>query len=238
MAEKRRRSAVTILNAGLLSAAAVFAGAGCARDVWSYRAVPDVNIARPTQQDSEGVVVLETEPDEPPSSKVPTAVERWLRQTQPTVASRRTVLMVSWKHETFYDDDSGGRTLLVFLTGAPKVGRVWLDPDNSVLLTYSGYSAPAHERVNLVGSINVKKVLGDRLVADVTCGDVSAPDSTAFLERPWDPTSRMWPFRLGGTYTFAYTTPADPLFKKSAVQWVHSDRPWDAGTYAVMPPQK
>jgi hypothetical protein len=119
-----------------------------------------------------------------------------------------------------------GQTLVIFLDGAPKPGEYWLNPDNAVLITYSAYSAPQRERVALVGSVTILQTGGPEIVAKLAVSDTTAIDTSLFLDRPWDPINRQWPYELKGIFKFGVTEPGDPLFAKSAVKWVsHEDVP-------------
>jgi hypothetical protein len=188
--------AISVLAAGLV---------GCSHDTWNYRVVPDTQLARPNPLDTRGALILQ----EGQTVSKPTAP-----------AGRQTVIMASWKHESSFYDQSVGRTLVIFLDGKPRPGQYWLTADNAVLLTYSAYSAPARERVNLSGSIRIEKVEGDGVVADIAVLDSTEIDSSNYLDRPWDPVNQQFPFRLRGTHKFAVTTTSDPVFEKAAVKWV------------------
>jgi hypothetical protein len=186
----------------IVSAAIVAGVAGCSHDTWSYRAVPDTNLSRPNQLDTRGALVLRSD------------------GTTTAAASKQTVLMASWQHDSAMYQHNVGRTLLIFIDGHPKPGQYWVTADNAVLLTYSAYTAPARERVNLAGSIRIDRIEGNSIIADVAVRDAAEIDSSEGLERWWDPMYRQFPFELQGKHTFAVTTPADPVFEKSAVKWV------------------
>ncbi len=192
---------------------------GCVRDSWTYQAVPDINIARPNQLDSQGVLVLKTRPEA--NSALPESVKQYLKQTDPNFASRHTILVASYHHDAASYNTTMGRTLVIFLDGQPQVGQYWLNPDNAVLLSYSAYSAPARERVGLQGSIKIDEVNGNKIVAEVAVRDTTEIDSSNFLDRPFDPLNRAWPFRFWGKHTFAVTDPNDPTFDRSAVKFVN-----------------
>jgi hypothetical protein len=194
--------------------------AGCAHDNWSYRAVPDITISRPDELDNEGRLVLKMEPDA--GSLQTPAMQQWLHE-HPAAAAKRTVLMASWRHESAFYSHSMGRTLVIFLDGAPKPGEYWINPDNAVLITYSAYSPPSRERVALVGSVTIDEVGGRQIVARLAVRDTTAIDTSLFLDHPWDPVNRTWPFTLRGKFTFDVTEPGDPLFEKSAIKWVTHD---------------
>ncbi|HSV16091.1 MAG TPA: hypothetical protein VLI90_17655 [Tepidisphaeraceae bacterium] len=187
----------------IVAAAAVVIAAGCSRDTWSYRAVPDTNLSRPNPMATRGTLVLKGDSG-----------------TEAAPLSKQTVLMASWQHDSALYHHNVGRTLVIFIDGQPKPGQYWLTSENAVLLTYSAYSAPARERVNLAGSIRVDRVEGNRIVADVAVQETSEIDSSEFIDHPWDAMYTLPPFRLRGQHTFAVTTPADPIFEKSAVKWV------------------
>jgi hypothetical protein len=190
---------------------------GCGYDSWNYRAVPGVTISRPDLLDNEGRLVLKMEADA--GSLQSPEMLRWLHD-HPAAAAKRTVLVASFRHESWFYSHTMGRTLVVFLDGAPKPGQIWLNPDNAVLITYSAYSAPSRERVALVGSVTIDKIDGKEIIARVAVRDTTEIDSSLFVDRPWDPINRTWPFTLRGTFTFDVTEPKDPLFEKSAVKWV------------------
>jgi hypothetical protein len=130
------------------------------------------------------------------------------------------VLVANWQHESSMYHHNVARTLVIFLDGQPRPGRYWLTPDNSVLLTYSSYTAPERERVNLAGSIRINEVHGDQIIADIAVRDTTDIDSSNFIERPFDPMNQIAPFVLYGTHTFAVTNPSDPLFERAAVRWI------------------
>jgi hypothetical protein len=189
---------------------------GCSHDTWSYRAVPDTNISRPNQLDTRGALLIRSDAQAAAAASAP-------GRSSPddvTTPGRRTVLVASWQHESTPYDGSMGRTLVIFLNGEPKPGQYWINADNAVLLSYSAYSTPTRERVNLEGSIKINHVDGKAVVAEVAVRDTTFVDSTNFLSRPWDPLNRTAPFLLKGQHTFALTTPNDPLFEQSAVKWV------------------
>ena len=211
--------AMTLRKLGLAVGIGVIGLGGCARDVWSYRAVPDINISRPNQIDTKGALVLKTEPANAPSAFA-TPAEGSTRLADPSAPSRRTVLVANWQHESAMYHHDVARTLVIFLDGQPRPGQYWLTPDNAVLLTFSAYSAPERVRVNLTGSIRIDQVHGNQIVADVAVRDTTEIDTSLFFERPFDPMYQIAPFVLYGTHTFAVTDPNDPLFAKAAVKWV------------------
>jgi hypothetical protein len=200
--------------------------AGCGHDTWSYRAVPDINISRPNELDSEGRLVLKLEPEG--TVRQTPELQQWLHE-HPEAAAKRTVLMASFQHDSEWYSYTHGRTLVIFLEGAPKLGQYWLNPDNAVLITYSAYSGPARERVALVGSVTIDQINGHDIVAKIACRDSTEIDTSLFLDQPWDPVNREEPFVLRGKFHFDITEPTDPVFEKSAVKWVNRN---DAETVA------
>jgi hypothetical protein len=202
------------LKLGVFLALCSFVG-GC--DSWNYRAVPDITISRPDQLDNEGRLVLKVEPDA--TAMQSPAMLQWLHE-HPAAAAKRTVLMVSRRHVSPFYNQTMGQTLVIFLDGAPKPGEYWLTPDNAVLITYSAYSAPQRERVALVGSVTIEQADSKQIVAKLAVLDTTEIDTSLFVDRPWDPVNRQWPYSIKGTYTFDVTQPGDPLFEKSAVKWV------------------
>ncbi len=198
----------------LLGISALFL-VGC--QSWTYKAVPNVNVSRPNELGSEGPLVLKVEPAGP----VMSAAERqWINDHQIGVASVQTVLIAAWTHNVMgtYQSDCG-RTLVVLLNGAPKPGRIWLTPENSMLINYSSYSNPSRQRIGLEGSINILSVNGDKIETEVAARDTTEIDSSQFMDRPWDTLNRQFPFVLTGKHTFAVTTPNDPTFKAAGVKW-------------------
>jgi hypothetical protein len=188
--------------------------AGC--QSWTYRAVPNVNVSRPNELGSEGPLELKIEPAGPVMSA---ADRKWVRDHEIGVASVQTVLVASWQRDMGTYQSNCGRTLVILLDGTPKPGRVWLTPENSMLINYSSYSAPSRQRIGLEGSINILRVNGDKIDTEIAARDTTDIDSSQFMDRPWDTLNRQFPFKLTGRHTFAITTPDDPLFKTAGVKW-------------------
>ena len=188
--------------------------AGC--QSWTYRAVRDVNVSRPNELGSEGPLELKIEPAGPVMSA---ADRKWVRDHEIGVPSMQTVLVASWQRNMGTYQSNCGRTLVILLDGTPKPGRVWLTPENSMLINYSSYSAPSRQRIGLEGSINILSVQGDKIYTEIAARDTTDIDSSQFMDRPWDTLNRQFPFKLTGRHTFAITTPDDPLFKTAGVKW-------------------
>src|SRR5260370_31320272 len=73
-------------------------------------------------------------------------------------SSPQTVLVVSVQRDFGRYDNSIGRSVVMFLDGLPTPGQYWMSSENSVLITYSAWSAPARSRVALNGSVKIVKV--------------------------------------------------------------------------------
>ena len=195
--------------------------AGCTHDYWNYRAVPEVPVAVHNSVGSEGPVVLKVEPPPPDLDKLSPAQKQWIKEHRPLVALPQTVMVVTYQHDASLYGTSLGRTLVLTLDAPLKEGKqYWMTPDNAVLVSYSAYAAPTRERVGLEGSIKIIKIQGNQITADIACRDVTDIDETEFIDRPWDPLNRQFPFFISGRRTFAVTTPQDPLFDKTGVKWV------------------
>jgi hypothetical protein len=193
---------------------------GCVHDYWNYRAVPEMPVAVANSVGSEGPVMLKVEPASP-AAALPKPKQLWLQEHAPSVATQQTVLVVTYQHDASLYGTSVGRTLVLMLDGPLKLDKqYWMTPDNAVLVSYSAYSAPTRERVGLEGSIKILKIDGRQITADIACRDVTDIDETEFVDQPWDPLYRQFPFFISGRRTFAVTTPSDPLFEKTGVKWV------------------
>ena len=77
--------------------------------------------------------------------------------------------------------------------------------------------------MHLVGSVDIKSIKGNQIVAAMSVRDATQFDSTGFLDADYDPLARTYPFRLWGEHTFTITGQNDPLFAKSAIKWVSTD---------------
>lgn len=180
---------------------------GCADTHWDYRAVPSVHMLKKGEPGDTGPLEL--------------AVAKPAHHSE--VLPERTVLLASMRSEGVGYPSSVYRTVVVMLHGAPKPGKVWLDSENAVLLTYSNWSAPAHQSVTLAGSVDVISVTPNEVVADVAIKDSGEFNQTAWVDRWWDPVSVLPPLTLVGRHTFQVTTQNDPIFEKAAVKWVRAD---------------
>jgi hypothetical protein len=168
--------------------------------------VPDVILAKPQSLASEGPLRLKTEA--PPENVDPS--------TAPP--QRQTVLLAVYTHDSGTYRSSVGQTLVVTLDAPVKPGTYWLTPDNAVLLTYSAYSSPMRERVQLHGSIKVERITSSGVVAKVAVQQVVDVEATGFIEHPYDPAYQQFPFQISGGRTFEFTTPDDPSMGV-AVKW-------------------
>lgn len=200
----------------LLPVLGLFAG-GCVHDQWDYRVVQNVNISQPNQLGSDGPVELKIQP---PGPKLPDDVQAWQQEHLVNMSSRQTVLVASWQHDVGPYRTSVGRTLVLMMDGPPKPGQYWITPDNAVLVSYSGYSAPSKERVGLEGSFKIVDVKGKMVTAELSVRDTNDVDSSEFIDEPWDHLHWKPPFAISGRRTFAVTTPSDPVFEKTGVKWI------------------
>lgn len=198
----RKQNAIFAVCASIMAGLA----GGCVHDAWSYKAVPDVLVSRADNLSAQGPLILRAGPA---ATAAPT--------TQP--APRQTVLMASWKHDAGTYRSSVDRTLVVTLDGDLHPGQYWLTPDNAMLITSSAYSAPMRERVHLTGSIKIEQINPRDITAQVAIRETQDVDSTGFIDRPYDPAYRQWPFVLTGQRTFAIASPNDPSLDPSAVKW-------------------
>jgi hypothetical protein len=204
-----------LINMTYRSLAAVFAiwllSSGCAQMKWEYVAVPDVRVTQHEDPGTMGPLVL-TVANDAQSSK---QKKETGKEVKP-----RTVLMATTDASMGDYSSQVHRTFLLFLDGAPKPGKIWFDTDNSVLITYSAWSAPDRTRVGLTGSVNIVSVNGNEVVADVALRDTSEVDQYQWVDRSWDPGIWQWPTVLTGRHVFRITAPEDPIFEKAAVKWV------------------
>jgi len=191
---------------------------GCVHAGWSYKAVPDITMSRGDDPAATGPVLLRTEGAAAPQTPAALPPSKIDAQFRPP--ARQTVLVAQYKQDLGGYDTTLGKTLIVCLDGAPKPGEYWLTPDNAVLVTYSSYSAPSRERVNIVGSIKVLKVTGNHITAECAVRDTTEGDSSIFLDRPYDPVASSPPFALVGVHDFVITTPDDPTFDHASLRWV------------------
>jgi hypothetical protein len=136
------------------------------------------------------------------------------------VESSQTVLMASEKKSLGNFSSSFARTVVLIIDGPPKPGQYWLTADNSVLITSSAWSAPARSRVNLVGSVKILEVHGNRIFADVAIRETTEGDTSEYLDHIYDPAYYQTQWLLQGKHTFEVTSTADPVFEKAAVHWV------------------
>jgi hypothetical protein len=186
---------------------------GCSSSSWTYQAVPNLLIDQPDNLSTQGPLMLKTEPD----SVIHADTAGTGLQATPS-AHRKTVMIVSWHHDLGTYRSSIGRTLVVTIDGPPKPGQYWLNPDDAVLITYSAYSAPMHDRIDLTGSIRIIKVGPKEIVADVAVKERHEEDSTEFIDRPYDPAYRQFPFHIYGQHTFTIVSANDPAIDRSAVR--------------------
>jgi hypothetical protein len=135
----------------------------------------------------------------------------------------QTVLVASVRKDLGAYDRSTGRTVVLFIDGNAAPGEYWLNPDNSVLISFSAYTAPARTRGGLTGSVKVISVDGDKIVADVAIRETTEGDSTLYVDAPYDPINWQIPWVITGRRTFTITNQDDPILRKAAVQWVHGD---------------
>jgi hypothetical protein len=138
----------------------------------------------------------------------------------PAVAPTQTVLMASEHHSLGFYASHLNQTMVLIIDGPPRPGEYWLTPDNSELIVSSAYSAPARSRVNLVGSVKILKVDGNRILADVAIRKTTEADSGEMMERLYDPAVYWNPWLILGRHTFEVTSPGDPAFEKAQVHWV------------------
>lgn len=135
----------------------------------------------------------------------------------------QTVLVASVQRDWGSYDRSIGHTVVLFIDGTPTPGEYWLNADNSVLIRYSAYSAPARTRVGLIGSVKIISVNGNEIVADVVFRETTEADTSVFTEHPYDIAAWQIPWVVKGRRTFKITDQDDPALKKAAVQWVRGD---------------
>ena len=135
------------------------------------------------------------------------------------VVRSQTVLVLSEQKDLGSYDKSVGRSVVLFIEGGPVAGEYWLNADNSVLISYSAYTAPARTRMGLHGSVKIIEVNADRIIADVAIRETTEADSTLWVEKPYDPVHWQIPWVITGRHSFKITTPEDPALKKASVQW-------------------
>ena len=134
----------------------------------------------------------------------------------------QTVLVASVRRDFGSYDRSVGRTIVLFIDGDPKPGEYWLTADNSVLISFSAFSAPARTRVGLIGSVKILEVDGNRITADVAIQETTEADSTLWVERPYDANNWQAPWRITGRRTFVVTDQEDPILRTAKVEWNHA----------------
>ena len=135
----------------------------------------------------------------------------------------QTVLVASVQRDFGRYETSVGRTIVLFIDGDPAPGEYWLNADNSVLIGFSAYSAPARTRVGLTGSIKILSVNEGKVEADIAIHETTEADSTNWVEKPYDPINWQVPWTITGRHTFQMTTQDDPALKKAALQWMRSE---------------
>ena len=135
----------------------------------------------------------------------------------------QTILVASVQRDLGKYDTSVGRTIVLFIDGDPAPGEYWLNADNSVLIGFSAYSAPARTRVGLSGSIKILNVKDGKVEADIAIRETTEADSTLWVEKPYDPMNWQVPWVITGRRTFQMTTQDDPALKKAALQWMRSE---------------
>lgn len=135
----------------------------------------------------------------------------------------QTVLMASVRRDFGRYETSVGRTVVLFIDGDPTPGEYWLNPDNSVLIGFSAYSAPARTRVGLTGSIKIISVKDGNVEADIAIHETTEADSTLWVERPYDPMNWQAPWTVTGRHVFQMTTQDDPALRKAALQWIRAE---------------
>ena len=135
----------------------------------------------------------------------------------------QTVLVASVQRDWGKYETSVGRTIVLFIDGDPAPGEYWLNADNSVLIGFSAYSAPARTRVGLTGSIKVLSVKDGKVEADIAIHETTEADSTNWVEKPYDPINWQVPWTITGRHAFQMTTQDDPALKKAALQWMRSE---------------
>ena len=131
----------------------------------------------------------------------------------------QTILVASVRREAGTYAASVGRTLIIFIDGKPLPGEYWLTSENSVLINFSSFTAPARTRVGLQGSIRIVKADEKGVVADMAIHDTTEADYEAFNEKPFDPLQWQMPWNIIGRHEFKITTSEDPALKNAQVQW-------------------
>jgi hypothetical protein len=134
-------------------------------------------------------------------------------------SSPQTVLVVAMQRDFGRYDNSIGRSVVMFLDGPPAPGQYWMNPDNSVLITYSAWSAPARSRVALDGSVKILRVTEGQIVADVAFRENTESDSTEWVAHLHDPVYWQAPWVVTRRCVFRMTTTDDPAWGKAAVRW-------------------
>ena len=137
---------------------------------------------------------------------------------------RQTVLVGAVQRNWGRYDNTVGRSFVLFIDGEPRPGTFWLNSDNSALLTYSSWSAPARTRIGLDGSIKITKVDGQRVEADVAIRQITDAETVELIDHIWDPNYWQAPWVVTGHRTFVITTKDDPTLRKAAVQWVTPEK--------------
>ncbi len=282
---------VTLHPRLLVPTLAILLLSGCFHESWSFRAAPNLNIARPNELGSEGpLVLLATDKPADGSARADSAgnmqlatsdpifqakldqkqhaaaaVEKWqanLGDQHPRViearlelaeatddlnkyaqshhddvkkqmtlpaplkqeikSSPQTVLVVAMQRDFGKYDNSIGRAVVMFPDGPPSPGQYWMNADNSVLITYSAWSAPARSRVALNGSVKILRVTERQIVADVAFRENTESDTTEWVAHLQDPVYWQAPWIVTKRCVFTITTTADPAWEKAAVKWTTS----------------
>jgi hypothetical protein len=136
----------------------------------------------------------------------------------------QTVLMGNVRRDWGDHGSSVGRTFVLFIDGPPQVGDYWMNSDNSVLISYSAWSAPARTHIGLNGSVKILAVRGDKIDAYVALRETTESDTTEWVTHYWDPNYYQWPWIINGRHTFQITSSADPAFQKAAIRWINPER--------------
>jgi hypothetical protein len=158
------------------------------------------------------------------------ATTRKRMQTQTAAPAReaaaqpQTILVGAVQRDYGAYDNSIGRSFVLFIDGSPQPGTYWLNNENSSLITYSAWTAPARTHIGLTGSVRIVKVDGNKIEADVAIRENWEGDSVQSLGHYYDPAYWQAPWVVQGRRTFLITTKDDPALRKAAVQWITPER--------------